>query len=299
MRSFYDNNVSVIVTAFDRRRYLNYALSSIPNNSHIETILVTNLEEEVIKNSENKIIYIYNEGKTYGRMLREGIEASKNDLIFFLEDDDIFSENKIKYIKKQFDSVKNLAYYHNSHFKIDEFGNNIGNEFKKERIFFSSFKSNRELKKVMNRNVDHNLSSIVINKEYINKNDLVTLDKINLSVDTYIFSILLKSEVILIDDNLRLTGYRIHNSTSNPDIQDSSYNPYRILHYLYYEDYKTSGSITENKYLKSFLNCKSLTEKLYYLQYEKQITLSDIEKLVHCLTYLDTTTIKNRINMFI
>jgi hypothetical protein len=91
----------------------------------------------------------------------------------------------------------------------------IGIDKNKERISFMSFKNSKELQKIMNRNVDHNLLSITVNKKYITTNELITLSRINLSVDTYMFAISLKEGVQLIDDNKLLTGYRIHNNTSN------------------------------------------------------------------------------------
>jgi hypothetical protein len=68
--------------------------------------------------------YIHNEGKTYGDMFRAAIQESKGDIICFLEDDDIFSVDKIRYIKIIFSKESNISYYHNSYFKIDDSGKN-------------------------------------------------------------------------------------------------------------------------------------------------------------------------------
>lgn len=294
-----NKNISVIITDFNRMNYINYALSSLPIDNDIETILVTNIEEDKIKNDKIKMTYIYNKGETYGDMLRVAIQESKGDIICFLEDDDIFSPDKIKYIKKIFNSSPETSYYHNSYFRIDDFGKQIGIEQNKEKISFLPFKNSKELKKIMNRNVDHNLSSITVNKRYINSSELVTLSRINLSVDTYMFAISLKEGTKLIDDNSLLTGYRIHDSTSNPNKKTSPENPYLRLHEMYSKDYKISSNITENSYFKDFLNCRYKIEKLYYSAHRKRHILQNTIDCLPCIKYLDIITIKNRVKMFI
>lgn len=296
MHEIEDKDISIIVTDFNRLQYINYALSSIPIHG-IETILVTNMNENRIYN--DKVKYIFDEGKTYGNMLKVAIQESKGDIICFLEDDDVFSPDKIKYIKKIFSSNPDLSYYHNSHFKIDGAGRRFDNERKKECLLFKPFESYHEVKRVMNRDVDHNLSSVTIKKQYVSSDELATLSKINLSVDTYMFAISLKDGTVLIDDNRLLTGYRIHSSTSNPIAKTSITNPYIRLHKLYSLDYKISSCITKNIYFKDFLICRYKIEKLYYSKYLKENILKNVIDSVPCIKYLDTTTIRNRINMSI
>lgn len=294
-----NKEISIVVTAFNRKEYLKFALTSLPTDDNIDIILVTNLEEKIISNSKKRLNYLHNEGKTYGSMIAEGIEESKNNIICFLEDDDIFSAPKIKYVSEVFRIEKNLSYYHNSYVKIDELGNDLGYEVKKNRLSFGPFSSFKDLKNTMNRGVDHNLSSIAINKQYINAKEIAALKRINLSVDTYIFSILLKEGTRLLDDNALLTNYRIHNSTSNPKVENKFDNPYIRLHKLYSNDYWLSANITQNSYLKDFLKCRSDVEKLYYSFYLGDERLKNFVTSIGCIKYLDLTTIKNRIKMFV
>jgi hypothetical protein len=291
-------DISIIVTDFNRLQFISYALSSISKDSNAEVILVTNVDKDKINDNGVRITYIFKKGETYGDMVRSALQESKGNIICFLEDDDVFTLDKIDYIKKIFGAKQNLSYYHNSHFKIDDLGKKIGEELKKEKMYFNPFKNNHEVKRIMKRDVDHNLSSIVINKQYINTNELITLSRINLSVDTYIFAISLKEGTELIDDDKQLTGYRIHDSTSNPNPKKGKDNPFIRLHKLYAEDYKISSSITENPYFRNFLNCRYKIEKLYYSAYMNEHFLEDTICTIPCLRYLGMNTIKNRINMF-
>ncbi len=293
-----ERDITVIVTDFNRLRYIHYALSSLSINGNAEIIVVTNLDENKIKNNKVKTTYIYNKGKTYGDMIRVAIKESKGDILCFLEDDDIFYAHKLKYIKKLFNDRRGLSYYHNSYFTIDYSGKIIGNFLNKEKITFNPFNSYSEVKRMMNRNVDHNLSSITVNKQYINSKELANLSNINLSVDTYMFAISVKEGTELIDDNKILTGYRVHNSTSNPDSKNSIQNPYLRLHKMYSEDYKFSSVMATNAYLKDFLYCRYKIERLYYSVYIKKHILENVTSLIPCIKYLDGTTLKNRSKMF-
>jgi hypothetical protein len=109
---------SVIVIDYKRKKYILDALKSIKNQkgidlNDIEVIVVKYYQDEKIDNyiKENfpnhKIINLDpNDPDHYvGRTFAEGIKAASNNLIFLLEDDDMFVENKISRI---FEIVKNI-----------------------------------------------------------------------------------------------------------------------------------------------------------------------------------------------
>ena len=77
-----------------------------------------------------------------------GAEYSSSDILCILNDDDLFTKNKLEYVLRLFNEHKNLLYYHNSFVKIGEQGE-IGND-------------NVELKNFM------------INTKYINKREVKT-----------------------------------------------------------------------------------------------------------------------------
>jgi len=107
---------SVIVIDYKRKKYILDALKSIKNQkgidlNDIEVIVVKYYQDEKIDNyiKENfpnyKIINLDPDDPDHyvGRNFAEGIKAASNNLIFLLEDDDMFTENKISRI---FESCK-------------------------------------------------------------------------------------------------------------------------------------------------------------------------------------------------
>ncbi|MFP3132329.1 MAG: glycosyltransferase family A protein, partial [Candidatus Nanopusillus sp.] len=109
---------SVIIIDYKRKKYILDALQSIKNQkgvnlNDIEVIVVKYYQDEKIDNyiKENfpnhKIINLDPDDPNHyvGRNYSEGIKASSNNLIFLLDDDDMFTENKISRI---FDIVKNI-----------------------------------------------------------------------------------------------------------------------------------------------------------------------------------------------
>ena len=111
---------SVIVIDYKRKKYILDALQSIKNQkgidlNDIEVIVVKYYQDEKIDNyiKENfpnyKIINLDPDDPDHyiGRTFSEGIKASSNNLIFLLEDDDMFIENKMSRI---FEIVKNIKY---------------------------------------------------------------------------------------------------------------------------------------------------------------------------------------------
>ena len=111
---------SVVVIDYKRKKYILDALQSIKNQkgidlNDIEVIVVKYYQDEKIDNyiKENfpnhKIINLDPDDPDHyvGRTFSEGIKAASNNLIFLLEDDDMFTENKISRI---FEVVKNIKY---------------------------------------------------------------------------------------------------------------------------------------------------------------------------------------------
>jgi hypothetical protein len=109
---------SVVVIDYKRKKYILDALKSIKDQkgidlNDIEVIVVKYYQDEKIDNyiKENfpnyKIINLDPDDPDHyiGRTISEGIKAASNNLIFLLEDDDMFTENKISRI---FEIVKNI-----------------------------------------------------------------------------------------------------------------------------------------------------------------------------------------------
>jgi hypothetical protein len=115
---------SVVVIDYKRKKYILDALQSIKNQkgvdlNDIEIIVVKYYQDEKIDNyiKENfpnyKIINLDPDDPDHyvGRTFSEGIKAASNNLIFLLEDDDMFTENKISRIFEIVKKIKNYDEY--------------------------------------------------------------------------------------------------------------------------------------------------------------------------------------------
>lgn len=206
--------ISVIITAYNRKEFLLNAIKSVVNQTldkkYYEIIVIKNFTENAI----DGFIYKYNikniliDG-TLGEFLYAGLTNSTGQVISFLDDDDLFSTNKLEVIYNKFKSNKNLCYYHNGHVTVNkeyqEFDSNLGNS------------------------VVFNLSSISISKFILNPD---SLKKIYSNPDDFMYLSALESDKKTIAGKEKLTYYMLHNSASQSDTKD-------INEYIRYRDANT------------------------------------------------------------
>lgn len=187
--------ISVIITAYNRKKYLLSAIKSVINQTldrrYYEVIVIKNYNDQTIDNfiNANNIKSIFMDD-TVGEFLYNGVVSSVGNIISFLDDDDLFYHNKLEVI---FDKFKgnDIVYYHNNHTTIDETGENLSIQVSDNIIF--------------------NLSSISILKDTINYKNL---RKIVTCPDDYMYLSALDSNKKIIKGKEKLTYYRLHGSTS-------------------------------------------------------------------------------------
>ncbi|MCG2897004.1 MAG: glycosyltransferase family 2 protein [Acidilobus sp.] len=121
--------ISVIVTAYNRRKYLPFALRSLEAQTlpkdRFEVIVIKNFDDKESDDiiSRNGWKDVYNDDSYHGRKILAGLEESRGDVITFLEDDDMYASNRLEEVYKAFTSYDRLVYFHNSQKIIDEKGN--------------------------------------------------------------------------------------------------------------------------------------------------------------------------------
>lgn len=110
MKEFKNPLVSVIIPTYKRSDYLIRAVDSVINQSYknIEIIVIDdNFPDSEFRtstllkmekyNDNNQVVYIINESNMGGSLARNiGIENSNGDYITFLDDDDIYQNNKVQ-----------------------------------------------------------------------------------------------------------------------------------------------------------------------------------------------------------
>lgn len=115
------DGVSVIVTAYNRKEYLHYALQSLEQQSvkAFETILITNFPFDIHR--YNIQIKHFQQDSTIGDFLYTGVTNSSHEIVCFLDDDDLFEANKIETISKEFED-SDVVYFHNNYDIIEDRG---------------------------------------------------------------------------------------------------------------------------------------------------------------------------------
>lgn len=111
--------ISIVITAYNRKEYLLSAVKSVLNQTlsreYYEIIVIKNFfDVEIDKYCKEHSIRIINTGDVpQGEHIYTGITASNGDIIAFLDDDDIYDENKLSFVYDAFSSYPELIYYRN------------------------------------------------------------------------------------------------------------------------------------------------------------------------------------------
>ena len=191
--------ISVIITAYNRKEFLLNAIKSAVNQTldkkYYEIIVVKNFTENTIDGfiDEHHIKNIQMDGAV-GEFLYAGVSASSGEIISFLDDDDLFSNDKLEVVYNKFKANNNLGYYHNAHITVNEKYQKIDSKLGKSITF--------------------NLSSISIEKSILNLN---FLKKISSNTDHFMYLSALESDKNIVAGKEKLTSYMFHNSVSHID----------------------------------------------------------------------------------
>src|SRR5271157_2898615 len=110
---------SVIVRAHDRSRFLRSAVESIldqdVSRDRYEIIVVKNYSDNEIDSflSRASVQTVFCDATSGTQKAAEGFRVSKGDVLFFLDDDDLFEPNRLKIILTEFDENPELGFYRN------------------------------------------------------------------------------------------------------------------------------------------------------------------------------------------
>ncbi|ADL19086.1 glycosyl transferase family 2 [Acidilobus saccharovorans 345-15] len=228
--------ISVIVTAYNRKQYLPHALRSLEAQTlprdRFEVIVVKNFEDPVSDSiiRRNGWKEVYSDEQYQGRFLLAGLEEAKGDIITFLDDDDMYREDRLEKVYTTFKSVTDVVYFYNSQKPIDEQGNILYTQLKSsatERLYLVK---SRALLKVNQRLGlclfeepslirviglhDFNSSSMAIGKAVL-EDYKENLRSLKLALDFFIGSVARNSEGLLAIYMGQLTYYRLHQKNTS------------------------------------------------------------------------------------
>ena len=201
--------ISVIITAYKRDDFLLNAIKSVINQTldknYYEIIIIKNFIDNRIDTyiKNNHITEIVSKEESLFGKLVEALNIANGEIISFLEDDDLFSNNKLEIIYNRFKYNKNLCYYHNNHITVNEKYQKIDSNAGKSPAF--------------------NLSSISMRKSILNLNNIKSqwpLDHFKYLTDQFMYLLALESGQKIIASKEKLTYYMFHSSASHIDTND-------------------------------------------------------------------------------
>ena len=206
-------SVSVIVTAYNRRDYLLSAVSSVKGAD--EVVVVKNFKDETIdpKLNELKVKSIYCDDPRAGTFVTEGISQSRGDVICFLDDDDMFTEDKLSVVRNAFEDT-NVVFFYNSRYIIDEGGKVIGEEVLEDKEVKSD-----DIAYLFRNRLYFNSSSMCIRREIV-ESRLEDLRRVKRLVDNFFLLSAVSSKGAVRVTSKKLTYYRLHRSSSVQLTQD-------------------------------------------------------------------------------
>lgn len=294
--------ISVIITAFNRRKYLKNAIDSVLNqtldSAMYEIIIVTNFEVDLqIDKKHFSSIIICNTEKERLNLMIYGIKAAKGDYLCFLDDDDLFNKDKLELIFHLFEIHGSLGYIHNVFGLIDEIGNNVESNvvlkrFKQvENSFYIRYNSIRKnIKKITKFNGFVNLSSISIRKSVINWNNLDFFSDLPGNMDEFIFYELLQSGYDILLSGNKLSYYRIHpeNNSKPKNLIEMNYYNHRL-----YESVKMLNTLLERTKFSYYGRMK-----LKYWEYKTHLFENDSDITIGFLTGTIYSLVKYRTDYF-
>jgi len=219
--------LSVIVTAYKRREYLERALGSLfrqtlPKDRY-EIILIkdftdTNIDELCRLNNVKSILM----DGTMGEYIQRGITESTGDVITFLEDDDEFTDNKLETILAIYENEK-FDFMKNGFTEIDAYDKVRSESVQRATLltrplndlFILNEKEigPKTLHFLMSRGQDFNLSCMSISRDVgYQIKDIIT--SISTCPDGVIFFLSLDVGHRFVFTPWKLTYYRVHESRS-------------------------------------------------------------------------------------
>ncbi|MFP3320118.1 MAG: glycosyltransferase family 2 protein [Acidilobus sp.] len=312
--------ISVIVTAYNRRRYLPFALRSLEAQTlpkdKFEVIVVKNFDDKESDDiiSRNGWKDVYNDDSYHGRMVLAGLEKSRGEVITFLDDDDMYVSNRLEEVYKAFTSFKRLVYFHNSQTIIDGNGNllersppslptpknlvggsTIVIDVDKLRVLAKRYNvSVADLVLKVRARADFNNSSVAV-RRHIVESHAQLLKRLPSSIDDFAFVSSLRAGGLMYFTDERLTLYRVHgeNWSSALRLKGSKEMRLRRARALLQEInvHKLIGSSLLNGDVNKYLCLEKLNKgsllllplpELGVLPPELRLSLSDINLALRC-----------------
>ncbi len=217
--------ISVVVTAYRRRTYLEEAFRSVLQQtldpSEYEIIVIKDFPlpsiDNLVPDGGPRVRIVTAELPRVGQMLARGIAETEGDIVCFLDDDDRYHEGKLAAVLDRFRADPDLAFYHHWFAPIDA----LGQPYPSWRPALptpASVPVGRAVPERVFAAFEHasghgNLSCIGVRRDVVVPH-LDLLSRITSSTDYALLACGLASSGVLRSETAVLSDYRVHPSTT-------------------------------------------------------------------------------------
>jgi glycosyltransferase involved in cell wall biosynthesis len=220
--------VSVIIPSFGRRPYVEQAIDSALGQRGIDPqlveVLVSTDETKRFREKEAKYARVRaisaHPGCTLGEAVCAAIESSRGEVISFLDDDDLFLENKLAIVIEEFKRKRALGFLSCGFSVIDTQGRPLEHsKFRHRtrrgrqisgRLDLQSAEVLETLRRVPPTAPEFNSSTMTLRRSVFTADTLSVLRRISRGVDTFYFYAALAAGVDFAVDPRILSLYRLH-----------------------------------------------------------------------------------------
>jgi len=210
--------ISVIITAYDRKKYLlgavRSALDQMLSKDLYEVIVVKNFRDEAIDRQLEKwgVVDLYSDDASQGGKVRDALGVARGDVISLLEDDDEFLPEKLERVYAAFRD--GIDYYHNGRVVVNEAGKVLGVEG-----YSALIKGDEEKAKYALEMIAHDAGFYTSSMSFRRAiSEALDLEKCDLTIDVCIFTAALLSARAMADDPRPLTLFRFHSQHVGVDL---------------------------------------------------------------------------------
>ena len=275
--------LTVVIMAYTRRKYLKYALDSVlvQATDGVEIIVHKNFSDEYMDNlAKNGKLTVITEESKIGPMIKHCIEIAKGEIITFLDDDDFFLPDKLETVLNAFRLNPNIVFYTDSVMRFTEESDLFNQSTSKSRsnllLYDTTDQSN--LVVYMRYSMSQFTSSMVIKKETVLPY-LKWLEQLTINEDTFIFLCALNSRKQIVFDPQVHTGYRIHHE-SYGSLKESTlgFMEFKIRSEKIFRNYYTSNLLSLEPFdsivAKKYTIWEITRSKIYLFIFDSKINLS-------------------------
>ncbi|MEM3844378.1 MAG: glycosyltransferase family 2 protein [Candidatus Parvarchaeota archaeon] len=213
-------DLTVIIPVYNRTEYVNEAVESVLNlnkNKKIEILIISNVDLKL--DFDNKTIKVIKTTEySLSRKLELGIKNSSSSLIAFLEDDDLWCNDKLNKLLDAFKNNEEVDFYYNKNIQFRDkiISNTIDKNEKKPIIIKreSLNNSTKAIRLMIKNNMGYNLSSMAIKRDLLLDHLNVLTSSSVYGVDSLVLVIALAYGRDMYLDNSIRTFIRIHRNNS-------------------------------------------------------------------------------------